>query len=527
MSLFDWLREQLFGSVPKEAVPDRSVAKDGRTPTGYWTAGPEEDELSEAQADEEYKRKYVYPNMTLYELLDLFSDDLAAALDAKGLHVSQDQQGNVTVISDAMMKGNLKNDEFPLLARLKYLRRLILRGSRLTDEGFAALAEMPQLEDLLIENNSWGSFPITDEGLQHLAHLPKLKEFSLDGGVACGVGLKHIVNPECIERLGFDKTPITDEGLAVISRFPNLKRLQLWRRVDISDEGLRQLQRCTRLEEVDLALCECQSITDVGVGYLAELPELASISLGDTNVTDACVDALLRLSKLEAVGFGYEKVTLQAVQRLEAAGVDVDFDALKEHRRETNLLRYQDVDFAIDQDQSSLRAYVNPARDDVTWELEIECLDEYVPSHMSPASLEGPPLHFRGTWRELEGEEFRLGFDEKQLHPILPGNPGNIYIGWHACPNDHVIRFLKRNGRAFLIDWTCVAKESERDDGSDIWVSGEIPFTEVVVWSDKALSVPDAKLLASRYFDLHDLGEPEVSSGEFDTRYRFPVTARH
>lgn len=416
-----------------------------------------------------------------------------------------------------MLCGNLTDDEFALLARFPKLRRLWIRGTRITDAGLEALAKMPQIEALLLEANS--SYRITAEGLRHLKHLQGLREFNLEGGHVSGTGLVHIPNPEKVIELSFHSTPINDDGLRVIAGFAKLETLGLWG-TSVTDVGLRHLIPCRELRSIDLYETD---VTDEGVRHLIDLPELDHVRLVDTKCTDGCKQSLLRMRKLKDVSFGDNQVSVTTVEELKAKGIDVDHGRLVGFRRKQDFLRYLEVDFEVDSEESALRAYINPERNDVTWELNIECTDEYIPDHMQPAHLEGPPIHSNKEWRELSGAEFQISFDEDEVHPIMPGNPGNIYVGWHAFPNDHLIRFVTRNGSRFLVEWMCAAKETPSDPPEPIEVLAEIPFTELVVWSNDRLTLESAKKLASRHFDLSDFEEPELEQSEFDTRIQFTL----
>jgi hypothetical protein len=257
-----------------------------------------------------------------------------------------------------------------------------------------------------------------------------------------------------------------NEEFALLSQIPTLKRLGL--------------------DEAD--------VTDDGLAALAKMPQLKRLSLYAKNITDRGLIHLRHLTQLEEL----------FLQRLQDAGIDVSHGQLLNVRRKDNLLRYVGMDFEVDRDQSSLKAFLRAGQTNVLWALDIECTEKYVPSHMQPAHLEGPPMPSNKNWKDLVGEEFRISYKGSELHPILPDNPSNIYVGWHAAPNNHRIKFQKRIGHRFLIDWRCEAKESENDAGSSVWLYAEIPFTELTVWSDEPLSIDEAKRQASQQFDLAD-----------------------
>ena len=179
------------------------------------------------------------------------------------------------------------------------------------------------------------------------------------------------------------------------------------------------------------------------------------------------------------------------------------------------------MDFEVDRKKSALSAFIHPTEPGVTWKLEIECTDRYVPDYMQPAHLEGPPMASGKGWRELASETFTISYNESDVHPILPDNPCNIYVGWHAFPNHHKIRLLERKQNSFLIDWKCEAKETKNGKPEPIQVLAEIPFTELIVWSRDNISLEAAKLSAARHFDLSDFHEPVREHGDFGTEVRF------
>ncbi|MSR58251.1 MAG: hypothetical protein EXS05_11310 [Planctomycetaceae bacterium] len=156
------------------------------------------------------------------------------------------------------------------------------------------------------------------------------------------------------------------------------------------------------------------------------------------------------------------------------------------------------------------------------WEITVKCTDEYVPHHMQPASLIGPPIATSTGWRALAGQQFDLQFID---HEPFPTNPGNIYVGWHEFPNDHLIRFVRRQGTSFLITWSCRVRATDHSPEHPISVSSEFDFRELWVWSDKPVSYKRASQLALRYFDLDDLGDPRQEQILNVTRFCFPIIA--
>ncbi len=85
---------------------------------------------------------------------------------------------------------------------------------------------------------------------------------------------------------------VTDAGLtrvAELERFPKL-RLVCFNNCSISDAGLERLAGWKALEVV--AVHGCGKITDVGLQYLVDLPNLQRVELDGTNVTEQGINAL-------------------------------------------------------------------------------------------------------------------------------------------------------------------------------------------------------------------------------------------
>ncbi|WP_254507418.1 leucine-rich repeat domain-containing protein [Anatilimnocola floriformis] len=451
--------------------------------------------------------------MGLAAALKQHAGDFAKALESIGLEVELDEQQRITRVIYAKFDGKFSDADFALLAQIPTLDGIYLCDVKLTDDGLAALEKMPQLTSLML-----GSKSLTDGCLRHLQHVPNLTILHLSKSQVTGRGL-DLPHPERLTWLDFTDSPIDDEGLKRIARCTQVKSLDLWGTA-ISDAGLKHLQACHKLERLSLYRTQ---VTDTGVKALATLPALNDLQLGETKATDNCLADLLKLPALKEVNFGSEQISVATLERLQAAGVNVRHGQLLNVVRTENLLRYSGMDFEVDTDDSKLMALIDPSGKKLYWQLDIQCTDKYVPDHMQPAHLEGPPIQSQKSWKDLAGETLKIKFDPEALHPILPDNPSNIYVGWHAAPNDHRIKFVKRNGNRFLIDWHCDAGESE-DEHSPVWVFAEIPFTELAVVGEKSITATEAKRRAAAFFDLQDFSEPEIDDNEHFPHAHFRFT---
>lgn len=521
MGIWERLCATWQGWFPAAATKDSGVPTKGR-----WLNSDDphvkEVHLKYEQERAEEERREQLSRKTLSVLLQEFQGNLAAALEAKML-TDGESAGQLEVIADGMMRGNLDDSEFGLLQQLPKLRRIYLRDLAITDNGLAVLAQMPQVEELLLTSDS-NKPGLTDACFRHIGRLPRLRQLHLDQMRVTGAGLAMIREPDWLSDLSIENSPVSAEGLKNLSRFPVLRRLGLWGST-VTDEALESVGQCQSLREIDLY---STPITDKGIKHLTTLGSLEELRLTDTRVTDGCLPSLLKMRCLKRVVFG-DGIAVATIEALKSNGIQVDHGRVVGLHREMNVLRYAGTDYEVDSAQSALQAYIRAeGAQNVTWRLEIQCTDAYVPENTQPAQLEGPPMDFgTASWRELAGREFRVKYDEASVHPILPDNPCNIYIGYHACPNNHHISIRERRGNRFLIEWTCEAKECEEFPGEPVYVLAEIPFTEVIVWSDdQIVGVAQATALLESQFNPDDFAAPEVQEQSYGSQIRFPVKAK-
>jgi Leucine-rich repeat (LRR) protein len=223
----------------------------------------------------------------------------------------------------------LKADDYRLLPALKSLRELKICGPSTTDQAMEAVAAMPALESLVLEDS-----PVTADGLQRLAAVGGLAArlrsltFTRCYGVTDDT-LRIVAAMPRLQSLSIRKCPVTgdfltrwadvpaeklpqlralvvngaflsDKAFAVLPRFaPSLKRLDL-SRVTLSPEALKVIGELAGLETLLLAEC---SLSDEAIGPIANLKKLTTLDLsGNYGVTDksaGLLRALPRLKRLE------------------------------------------------------------------------------------------------------------------------------------------------------------------------------------------------------------------------------------
>jgi Leucine-rich repeat (LRR) protein len=204
------------------------------------------------------------------------------------------------------------NSGLSALASLPSLKSLKHRCTSITDEGIEALAAAKGLDNLEIQD-----FSITGRSgqfLRKMENLTSLIIFRCENFDSSGVielkGLK-------LNRLTLRGLPIDDTAMEVFRGLPMLKRLYLNELPSVSDVGFLNLVYLKDLEVLDVWEVP---ITDKSLGTIAKLASLKTLSLRGTNITDAGLESLLPLPKLESVTLlSNSKVTPVMIQKLNDA----------------------------------------------------------------------------------------------------------------------------------------------------------------------------------------------------------------
>ncbi len=114
-----------------------------------------------------------------------------------------------------------------------------------------------------------GGTAATDADISAVAEMSKLKKLNLRGTRVSDVGLDHVRRLPELEVLSLGDTRVTDAGLVKLGGLSSLNRLSLLG-TGISDAGLLHLQRLANLQEVML---HGTRVTDAGlVDFLFTLP---------------------------------------------------------------------------------------------------------------------------------------------------------------------------------------------------------------------------------------------------------------
>jgi hypothetical protein len=116
-----------------------------------------------------------------------------------------------------------------------------------------------------------------------------------------------------VDQVTLGDTYVTEAGLKCLKEFPNLHTLSL-RRTDVSDGWLRQLQDL-KLEELNLART---NVTDIGLEYVAKIRTLRFLELYRTQVSGSVAAILAKLPNLEVLSMGNTGIDDDSLEGIDA-----------------------------------------------------------------------------------------------------------------------------------------------------------------------------------------------------------------
>jgi Leucine-rich repeat (LRR) protein len=223
--------------------------------------------------------------------------------------VTRDRAGRITGVD--LRASWVTDSDLPQLAALPYLTHLDLSLTRITDYGLQQLKNAPGV----VELNLYYAEQITDEGMAAVKGWKKLKRLNLRGAKITDTTLEHLSNVTTLESLDVGFAQITDVGLDRLTSLPNLKELVIGgnKLTDTGLQPLRQLPGLTSLslggsQRTDSGLWSI-SLTELGLDAITTLKELRELRLDGMPVTARWLEKLKVLNKLE-------RLSLQGCKRV-------------------------------------------------------------------------------------------------------------------------------------------------------------------------------------------------------------------
>lgn len=215
----------------------------------------------------------------------------------------------------------LDDTTLPHLADLQELERLGCDGARLTDAGLKHFAALKGLKALAFFHLSFRLEGFTGVGFAALKDCPKLERLTVAGMSMNDDGFRAIAEIKQLQELHTWHTYQSEAANDAIATLPNLRSLRMGQRlpwgggkaVSLSDASLPKFAKIKTLET--LAIGEAH-FTVAGLAVLKDLPALKKLELYQTDLPET--DVPLVREKLPNVTVDFKPLTEQQRKGLEA-----------------------------------------------------------------------------------------------------------------------------------------------------------------------------------------------------------------
>lgn len=163
----------------------------------------------------------------------------------------------------------------------------------------------------------------TDADLAALAELRHLKLLYPGGGRVSDEGLKHLANLTGLRLLVLWGNPISGHGVESLSGLKRLRHLDL-SRTQVTDRRLAGLGSLTGLERLDIA--NNPQLDGSFRAYVADLPNLQSLVLRGSGITDSALSHLKDARNLQALMLDRTRITDDGLHNLRGLTSLLSFD---------------------------------------------------------------------------------------------------------------------------------------------------------------------------------------------------------
>ncbi len=226
----------------------------------------------------EFPEKYSIGRLYVFKKLDLSTH----MIETNNATVRKHAQGRVTIPKKgySFLVGNYTlGESLQPLQSLKGDDLQALKLNKLTfkEEDLKYLTEMTGLKRIELDATDVG-----DQGLKTLAKLPGLVYITLTRSLVTGKTLADLAPLKKLTDLLLGHNAISDGNLNGVASIQSLKAFRV-QSCQLKDKDLEPISRLKNLES--LTLHENKKITDNGIKYLAQMPKLHYLDVGQTSVT--------------------------------------------------------------------------------------------------------------------------------------------------------------------------------------------------------------------------------------------------
>ncbi len=217
---------------------------------------------------------------------------------------------------------NVTADGIAEVAKLKKLQVVELQGAIVSDDTAKALAAATTITELRLSEGG-----LTDDGVKQLAALTKLQSLTLTQNAKMkGTTIPAIVTAKDLNNLTVSNCPLGDlTGWAALKKLPKLTTLSLGQ-TELTDAGFKELGQITQLTSLSL---DGSPITETGLAELTRLKALRSLKIMDSKIPEKALAVLSGMKQLTYLGLSEKHIGKAEADALKKALPNCDVEIAK------------------------------------------------------------------------------------------------------------------------------------------------------------------------------------------------------
>lgn len=240
-------------------------------------------------------------------------------LDLRGSKVSnaglEKLRDHPSLVDIKLRASSIDDEALPFLASMKKLRSIEAEDTTIVGTELGQLAVLTDLQKL----NLWRSY-VDESSFAPLSVLTKLRDLRLRGTAVRATVLSTLAaSKDALIYLDLIECPINDDELAAIESFQKLETLEIWQ-TNLGDAGLAHIGKLANLKSLDISICP--NVTSAGMTALVPLSKLETLNLSQTGIDDTALDTLSAMHQLKSLDVRLTNVTDAGVAKFQAAVPD-------------------------------------------------------------------------------------------------------------------------------------------------------------------------------------------------------------
>jgi hypothetical protein len=184
--------------------------------------------------------------------------------------------GSVTIakitLENAKLTKPVQDADLAVLAGLRSVRFLDLRGVKLSEEAFGFLDGWKDLEKVHVNGAQ-----VTDAFVTKMARFDSLHALQIRFAPVTGKTCDKLAGARNLRTLDLERCGITDDGMAVVAQLKGLEDLNI-SRTDVGNAGMAHVASLTKLKKLNIQDTKATAQGLASLGALRELEELSFLS---------------------------------------------------------------------------------------------------------------------------------------------------------------------------------------------------------------------------------------------------------